>query len=281
MRNPPTLAALGLLALGACSPDRAAEEVAPTVVTFTATDFAYSGLGEVPAGTVTFRMVNQGTELHHAVLARLAEGSSLQDVLTFYTERRPTDPLLKEHPTFLTYLGGPNVGAPGSTIQATAVVDPGEYVLICYIESPDGSLHFMKGMTTSFTVTPSDAPAPAPTADLELTLADYQFTLSQPLTAGTHTLRVTNRGPQIHDVELVRLEPGATPEQFLQAMAPGSTALPPGELLGGLGGISPGETAYWTISLEPGNYMMLCFVPDRGDGAPHFAHGMIREFTIG
>lgn len=36
--------------------------VAPTTVTFTATDFAFTGPAQVPAGVVTIRLVNQGKE---------------------------------------------------------------------------------------------------------------------------------------------------------------------------------------------------------------------------
>lgn len=271
---------VGLLAIGACGPDRQQAATIPAVFTFTATDYAYAGPTEIPAGAVTLRLVNHGKELHHAVLARLEDGKTLDDVMHFYMERRPTDPLLQEHPSFVTYLGGPGVGAPGSTLDATAVLEPGEHVLICYIESADQTPHFVKGMTTTFRVTANESPAPAPRADIELALRDYAFTLSEPLTTGTHTLRVRNDGPQIHDVALVRLEPGATIDQFLQALAPGSSTPPPGELTGGLGGITSGETAFLTVTIEPATYVLLCFVPDAGDGAPHFAHGMMQEIVV-
>lgn len=271
---------IGLLAIGACGSDPQQQATTPAVVTFTATDYAYTGPTEIPEGAVTLRLVNQGQELHHAVLARLHDGTTLDDVMHFYMERRATDPLLQEHPSFVTFLGGPGVGVPGSTLDATAVLEPGEYVLICYIESADRTPHFVKGMTTTFRVTPNETPAPAPTADIELALRDYAFTLSEPLTPGTHTLRVRNAGPQIHDVVLVRLEPGTTTDQFLRALAAESTTPPPGELAGGLGGITTGETAYLTVTIEPGTYVLLCFVPDAGDGAPHFAHGMMQEIVV-
>lgn len=104
-------------------------------------------------------------------------------------------------------------------------------------------------MATSITVTPSDSPAPAPPATAQLVLRDYAFSFRKPLTAGTHIVQVTNEGPQVHDVELVRLDPGASIEQFLQA-------------------------------LEPGSYAFACLAPDRADGAPHFAHGMVYSFDV-
>jgi hypothetical protein len=35
------------------------------------------------------------------------------------------------------------------------------------------------------------------------------------------------------------------------------------------------------MDFEPGRYALLCFVPDAGDGMPHFMHGMVQEFTVG
>ena len=46
-------------------------------------------------------------------------------------------------------------------------------------------------------------------------------------------------------------------------------------------GISKGEFNIFTMDFEPGRYALLCFVPDAGDGMPHFMHGMVQEFTVG
>ena len=46
--------------------------------------------------------------------------------------------------------------------------------------------------------------APLPTADAEIRLSDFAFT-SGDIAAGTHTFHVVNDGPQIHEIQLVRL----------------------------------------------------------------------------
>jgi hypothetical protein len=101
------------------------------------------GPAEISAGAVTLRLLNEGQEMHHAVLARLDSGRTLDDVLRFYADRN--DPLLREHPAFLTYMGGPGTGVPGSTFDATAVLEPGEYILICYVPSADGQVPLPEG----------------------------------------------------------------------------------------------------------------------------------------
>jgi len=44
--------------------------------------------------------------------------------------------------------------------------------------------------------------------------------------------------------------------------------------------MAPGTSNDIELSLEPGTYAMLCFVPDTSDGNPHFIHGMIDQLTI-
>ena len=55
---------------------------------------------------------------------------------------------------------------------------------------------------------------------------------------------------------------------------------PPGTDAGGPGALSRTLDQYWTVRLEPGNYLFVCFVPDSADGAPHLMKGMVREFTV-
>jgi hypothetical protein len=35
-----------------------------------------------------------------------------------------------------------------------------------------------------------------------------------------------------------------------------------------------------TLDLVPGDYVLVCYVPDAHDGKPHLAHGMIRELVV-
>jgi hypothetical protein len=39
-------------------------------------------------------------------------------------------------------------------------------------------------------------------------------------------------------------------------------------------------TQYFTADLTPGNYVLLCFVPDAKDGKAHMEHGMVKEFKV-
>jgi len=50
--------------------------------------------------------------------------------------------------------------------------------------------------------------------------------------------------------------------------------------MGGVAGILPGAHAFLNVDLTPGDYVLMCFVPDSRNGQPHFMRGMSKEFKI-
>ena len=292
MRNYLVLAGTFVFAITACSPKEsasvakadstaataataavAAATPAPNVVTVHAKDFSFEAPAQIPAGMTTFKLINDGPNLHHVEIVRLDSGKTLANLEAELA--KPAAP-----PTWALFEGGPNATDPTKNANATLNLDPGNYAMICLVDVPGGVPHFAKGMAYPFTVTaaPAGPRAVAPTADMTITLSDYAFTLSTPLTAGMHTFRVTNTGTQMHELQLVRLAPGKTLDQFMSwVMKPAGT--PPGSAIGG---VAPfvGAPNYFTTDITPGNYALICFVPDAMDGKPHFMHGMTKTITV-
>ena len=182
-------------------------------------------------------------------------------------------------PSWVTFVGGPNVPNPGEEANATVDLAPGNYVFICFVDTPDKVPHFAKGMVHAFTVTPSTTNAMAPSATVNLELVDYAFNFDKPLTAGRHTIKVTNPAPQDHEIQIVQLAPGKTPAD-LQKWVGTMQGPPPGKAVGGIASMKPGTTNYFDVELTPGEYVALCFVPDHKDGKPHHVHGMVKPFTV-
>jgi len=54
----------------------------------------------------------------------------------------------------------------------------------------------------------------------------------------------------------------------------------PAEPLGGVSVLEKGGRASFTADLTPGNYGLICFVPDTKNGKPHLAHGMMKNITV-
>jgi hypothetical protein len=255
----------------ACASKPAAE--APPVVTITASDYSFSLPERIPAGPTTIRLVAKGHEIHHAVLVRLDEGKTVDDLTAALKNPGPA-------PTWAHPVGGPNPPMPGSETATTVTLTPGRYAAICMVPSADGVPHFAKGMIQAFEVTAAQSAAKEPTPDVTMKLADYAFGLSTPLQAGKRTIRVENAGPQLHEVALARLAPGKSLQDFIAWETGGEKGPPPVVLLGGVSPIEPGAAATFSADLTPGEYVLLCFIPDRGDGKPHLMHGMAQQLTI-
>jgi hypothetical protein len=247
---------------------------APNVVTITAKEFSYEAPAEIPAGLTTLRLVSAGQEMHHATLIKLEDGKSFAD---FTKAMQKPGPL----PTWAVEEGGPNPPHPnGGVAETTQMLEPGNYAIVCFVPSADGTPHVAKGMMRPITVVPSSTPsAPEPTADVTMTLTNYAFTLSKPLTPGKHVIRVENTGPQPHEIVLVRLAPGKTAAD-VAAWIEKMQGPPPGEPIGGVAALHTGGHAYFTADLAPGEYGLLCFLPDAKDGKPHVAHGMMQDIKI-
>lgn len=272
MRTRSILPLAAVVTIAACA--REAAPPSPNVVTIVATDFAFGMPDTLPPGLTTFRLANAGAEPHHAVLFKLAEGKTLADF-----QAAAESPKM---PEWLTMPGSPGAIMPNDTSNATTTLEPGQYVLVCYVPSPDGTAHIAKGMIKPFVVAGAAAAVAAaePQADIVVTLSDYAFAFSTPLTAGPHTIRVENAGPQVHEITFERLDDGKSIQDYMAWGQAGMKGPPPSHPVGGLIGPTKGQHAWFTITLTPGKYLLVCYVPDENDQKPHVEHGMIQEVTI-
>jgi len=248
----------------------------PNVVTITAKDFAFEAPDTIPAGVTTFRLVNQGPNLHHAQLIRLDQGKTLKDFLDGMKAMKPGE----APPAWAAFVGGPNPPDAGGEATVTQTLEPGNYAMVCFVDLPDHVMHVMKGMARAFVVVPSTTMAAEPTSDVTMQLADYTFTLSTPLTSGKHTIRIDNTGPQPHEVWIAKIDSGKTLDDLVK-FAQTYKGDNPATGLGGVASIPPSAHAFVDVNLTPGTYALMCFVPDAKDGKPHFMHGMATQFKVG
>jgi uncharacterized cupredoxin-like copper-binding protein len=246
----------------------------PHQMTVVATDYKFDAPDQVPAGMMTIHLVDNGQELHHDAFVKLNDGKTIADIEQAMKTQGPM-------PSWAVDYGGVNPPHPGGGMATTTQqLEPGNYALICFVPSPDGTPHFAKGMVRPLTVTPSsDASAPAPVADIDMTLDNYSFTTSKSITAGKHTLKIQNNASQPHELVLARLAPGKKAED-LPAWVEKPAGPPPAEPIGGVPAIDKGATAYVTVDFTPGDYAFVCFLPDAKDGKPHFTHGMVKQVHV-
>src|SRR2546423_2117207 len=241
------------------------------VVHVTGQDFQFDAPDVIAAGLTEFRFLNKGPSLHHLAILKLTGGNTIDDLRAALANPGPAPAWVKE-------MGGPNAPDAGLESNATLNLGAGNYALICFVDI-GGPPHFAKGMVRPLRVVPSKVPDPRLTADVVLTLFDYSFRLSSPIRAGNRTIRVRNIGKQHHEVQLVQLAAGKTLGDFMSWLQK-MDGPPPGKALGGIAGMDHGMSEYFTATFAPGNYGLICFVPDAKDGKPHFAHGMVEQITV-
>lgn len=275
------LLALLLVGLTACAGEGsggsgAAAAAAPREVHFTASDFAFEGPSTIEAGLVALTLTNNGPDMHHMVLVRLEDGMTLEAFQEGLTQMQPGSP----PPPWLHEVGGVNPPPNGGSAKVDLMVEPGEYAVICMVDTPDHVPHALKGMVRPLTVTPAtSASAALPPGDLTLTLVDWAFSFSTPPTAGSHVIHVMNDAQQDHEVAFIKLNPGMTVDDVM-AWAETYANPTPFVMHGGVAPMAPGQMINAYVDFTPGDWMALCFVADATDGAPHVVHGMMLPFTI-
>jgi hypothetical protein len=283
--------AVGLAVAGCSSSSKSGSPTVTTTpvpkgrphVTIIARDYSFTAPPKIAAGYVDVSIENQGKQDHQVQFVKL--GTMSLDA--FKAAAIKTDIGAVQKST--VFAGGPNSANPGKTTTATVKLDPGKYALVCFIPAPDGKPHVAHGMLTVVDVVKtaaSDETAPTPASSI--TLGDFKFIVPAGFT-GQGVVDISNQGREVHEMNIVKLQPGKTLKDaksyFLTppgtpppAGPPPFTAVPG---IGGITGISPLHHAWLDMKLTPGNYVLICFFPDpkKGD-IPHALEGMVKEFTI-
>jgi hypothetical protein len=118
---------------------------------------------------------------------------------------------------------------------------------------------------------------------VNVTASDFTLSLPDSLPAGVTTFNLVNKGTELHHMQILKLEQGKTIADFQAAMQQ-SHGPPPAWIAfaGGPQGGIPGSEMVTnvTVSLRPGNYVVLCFIPSPSDGKPHVAKGMIKPLKV-
>lgn len=109
---------------------------------------------------------------------------------------------------------------------------------------------------------------------VDVVASEYAFEAELPTTAGRYSFVMANDGDEPHIMILLRLEDGASVDEVLAAegddgVAESFESSPAG----------PGGEGVLTADLGAGTWVLLCPIPGP-EGHPHFADGMIQEFTI-
>ena len=134
---------------------------------------------------------------------------------------------------------------------------------------------------------PEDAPdadasstTVAPPTRLDIEASEFGWNgLPDELPAGTYPMSFHNAGAEAHEISIFRNDDDI-PLEDLFALGPDGledAVETVGFLIAGPGASADQEA---TVTLTPGEYDVVCFIPTPTDGQPHFQHGMHRTLVV-
>lgn len=228
-----------------------AEQDSIHAVQIKAGDYTFDMPEEVPSGWTTFRLDNQGEEIHeiYMVRYRLPEGVTKADLLEAFKIPRQD---MEWRPEEWTAIGGVGSVSQGMTGQSTMYMEPGTYYVSCHVPMQEGTAHWRVGMEGFMTVTEEESGLSRPESDFEVRVDSTGSQTVGDIKTGKKTIRFK---PEDHAAEVVlfQLDPEKTAEDVEKWM-PDEAQTPPGTLLEGIEPLGIGQEAFFTVTLEPGNY---------------------------
>lgn len=320
-----TLLVASALLLAACGEERqAAQETAPAtepaaaeaapratepqpyVVEIRAVGKTFEAPDEIPSGWTTFKLVNASSMIHFAIIDVPPEGVDAQimsdTVMQPFQEamdamnagdEEAVNAAFARFPAWIGELGrngGPGLLSPGLTGQTTVYLNPGHYILECYVKS-DGVFHSTSpgdgkiGMMADLVVTDTQNNAPEPDSNMTLAVTNSGFeVIDGAIWPGWNTIRVEYLEQQAlpsfvgNDVHLLRVDDEksiARADGWMDWRTGDGLQDPaPVTFLGGINDLPAESYGYFTVNLEPGAYAFVAEMPSPG------AAGFVLPFSV-
>ena len=259
------------------------------VVDVTAKDFRFEMVDSIPSGWTTFRLKNMGHADHFFLLSLLPDSLTFEDYVNDVS--RPFDIvfdslkagsskddainlLVQSIPswyfTSVKAMGGTGIIDAGKTTQVTMNLNPGTYVMECYIKE-QGVFHTALGMIRQVTVTENVSGMKPPEANVNVYLTNSEIKTEGEIVSGLNIFAIHfKEHPEVglgNDIHLVKTNAATDLDEVLAWMdwtnVKGLEPPAPVEFLGGSQEMPVGYTSYFTINLEPGTYAFVSEAPMR------------------
>jgi len=273
----------------------------------------------IPPGWTTFELDNHSSSTHFVFLARVPqdaidEAREADEELLDYWIDSVTNPFQAVMDDILAGADNPfvhfgeipgwfeevaSMGGPGFTqghlsSRATVHLEPGHYILECYVKDAEGKFHSYTGMISLLEVDgdlPSRTSEPRATFDVVVSSGNG-IEAAEEMRPGLHNIRVHFADQAVyghglgHDLHLIRLN-GTDVEdvaRWMDWMAPtglesSSRDRGPRTFVGGVQTMEAGSVGYMTVKLTPGDYAWISEVPHPEDD-PFNTTPMWKTFTV-
>ncbi|NOQ92679.1 MAG: hypothetical protein GQ552_08190 [Flavobacteriaceae bacterium] len=263
----------------------------------------FQTLDTISSGWNTFRYINNSNETHFFLMDKYPEGKTIVDF-----EKEITPPFqngmdlivqgksneafeefskLPEWYSEVIYLGGSGLVSPKLSSLTTIKLEPGNYIMECYVKMPNGKFHTSMGMVKTITVTTKDSGNSLPKETININISSKDgIVYDQPIAKGDQVFSVYFKDQIVHenfvghDVNLVKLDKDADIEileKWMNWADPKGLISPAPKgftFLGGVNDMPAGSAGYFTVTLEPGNYVLISEVPNA------INKNMLKTFTV-
>ncbi|WP_422351467.1 hypothetical protein [Flagellimonas sp.] len=257
----------------------------------------------INSGWNTFRYKNLSPQTHFILVDKYPPGKTAEDAekvigpifdagMKLITEGKTDEAMetfgqLPEWFSEVEFLGGTGLLSPGKTAETTLYLEPGNYILECYVKMGNGIFHTSMGMTKDLVVSEQKSGNQELKANINLSISSTTgiFTKDS-IVGGLQTFSVHFVDQMVHenfvghDINLVKLGKDANMEELENWM---NWASPTGLIepapkgltfLGGVNDMPAGRTGYFTVQLDPGSYVLISEVPNPT------SKGLLRTFSI-
>ncbi len=271
------LTALALTAAGAgCGEDEdedngggAAQPKTLTIkLTGSGKNLRFSMPKSVPGGVVRIQFTNAAKGEHGVQLIRVDAGHTPQEGLEAAGNWAENGRSL---PAWVHIAGGVGFAKTGATRSVTQELAPGKYA----------ALDVESDTTASFDVRPADSAAKLPTSPVRIDATEYEFNAIG-LKSGKNSVLFDNKGSEPHVIAGALLKPGKTIADA-RRYAKNEKGEDPTDESAAFDTATVDGGVKQVVELDfkrPGNYVLLCYVPDRKGGPPHIAKGMISQGVV-
>ncbi|WP_338358174.1 hypothetical protein [Yeosuana marina] len=245
----------------------------------------------IPSGWNTFRYKNASTQTHFFLIDKYPEGITLDSVkarvlppfdkgMKLINEGNAEEGFAQfgKLPAWFMEMknyGGSGLISPGLVTETTVKLNPGYYIIECYVKMSNGVWHTSMGMAKEVIVSETNSGNIEPKADIAITISSTEgIVFNDSISKGPHTFSVFYKD-QIahenfigHDVNLAKLNKNAdldeinnwmdwsNPKGLIEPAPKGVT------FLGGVNNMIAGDIGYFTVNLEPGHYILISEVPN-------------------
>ena len=187
-----------------------------TEIEFVASNGTITGPSNSNNGWVRFTLKNNGSTDANMALVNLGSGNSVDSLSSYVSEN-------KALPNWAIPSAGIADTSAGSTANVTLMLDVGEYGVVQYQLTDNGSSYPVSSGILPFTVTQSDVITEEPIATVIVRMQDIGVvinpvkqagkTLASPIKQGKHILSITNDDDVVHELKLRDMDDGVSPDQ--------------------------------------------------------------------